>query len=108
MRENFHLSHFSSRTKVHGGKGTILHYDLYLFTFYEKRVVLRRVIPSYTLYYDVLEAKCSIDIGYYFGGLWGKPHDSWCAPLTPHCIFMIPSYGMNVAEKSGWESTCYF
>ena len=76
-----------------------MHYNLYSFNFYGKNVVLRRVIPSYALYYDVLEAKCSIDIGYLIGGLWGKPHDSWCAPLTPHCTFMFISYRMIVVGK---------
>jgi len=76
VRENFQLSHFSSRIEVHGREGTHLHYDLHLFTLYEKHVVLRMIIPSYNLYYDVLEANCSIEIGYSIGGLWGKPHDS--------------------------------
>ena len=67
--------------------------------FYEQHVVLRRVIPYYTLYYDVLEPKCSIDIGYPIGGFWGKPHDSWCAPFPPHFTFMILSYRTIVAEK---------
>ena len=99
VRENFQLSHFNSRTKVHGGEGTILHYSLYLFTFYEQHVILRRVIPSYALYYDVFEAKFSIKIGYPIGGLWGKPHDSRCASLAPHFTFMIVSCRMIVAEK---------
>ena len=99
VRENFPLSHFSSRTKVHGGEGTILHYVLSFFTLYEKHVAPRRIIHSYILYDDVLEATCIIEIGYFIGGLWGKPHDFWCAPLTPHCAFMLLSYRMIVAAN---------
>ena len=51
-------------TKVHIREGTFLHYDLHFFTLYVQHVVLKRVIPSYTLYYHVFEAKCSIYIGY--------------------------------------------
>ena len=54
---------------------------------------------SYILYNDVLAATYNIDFGYPFDGLWGKPHDSWCAPLTPYCNFMFPSYEMTVAEN---------
>ena len=90
-------------TKVHSREGKFLHYDLHLFILYEQHVVLRRVIYYYTLYYDVLEEKCSIDIGYPIGGLWGKPHDSWCAPLTAHFIFIILSYNMIVATKKWLE-----
>ena len=95
-------------TKVHSREGTFLHYDLYSFTLYEQHVVIRRVIPYYTLYYDLLEAKRSIEIGYPIGGLWGKPHDSWCAPLTPHFTFMILSCRMIVAAKKWLEGHLLF
>ena len=99
VSENFWLSHFSSRSQVHGGEGIIPHYVLYFFTSYEKHVVPRRIIPSCILYDDVIEATCSIEVGYFISGLWGKPHDFWCAPLTPHCTFMFLSYRMIVAAK---------
>ena len=35
VRENFRLSHFSSRFQVHGREGIISHYVLYFFTLYE-------------------------------------------------------------------------
>ena len=99
VREIFQLSHFSSRSQVHDGGGIISHFLLYFLSLFEHHDVSRRIISSCILYDDVLAAFCSIDIGYLIGGLWEKPHDSWCAPLTPNCIFMIPSYGMTVVEK---------
>ena len=99
VRENFQLSHFSSSSQVHGGECIIPQYVFYLFTLYEQHVVPRRIIPSCILYDDVLEAICSIDIGYLISGLWGKPHDFWCAPLTPLCTFMFLSCKMIVVEK---------
>ena len=88
-------------TGVHSREGTFMHYDLYPFIFYEKNFVPRRIIPSYILYYDVLEANCSIEVGYSIGGLWGKPHDSWCAPLAAHFTFMILSCRM-IVEENKW------
>ena len=99
VRERFHLSHFSSRSQVHDGGGIISHFVLYFFSLFEQHDVSRRIISSCILYDVVLAATCSIDFGYLFGGLWGKPHDSWCEPLTPHCIFMFPSYEMTVVAK---------
>ena len=98
VMELFQLSHFSSRPQVHSREGIISHCALYFFTLYEQHIVPRGNIPSFILY-DVLVATCSIYFGYLNGGLWGKPHDSWCAPLTPHCTFIFTSYGMTVAEK---------
>ena len=66
---------------------------------FEQHDVSRRIISSCILFDDVLAATCSIDFVYLSGGLWGKPHDSWCAPLTPHCIFMFPSYEMTVVAN---------
>ena len=103
VRENVELRHFSSMNKVHSRRGTFLHYDLYFFTLHEHHVVPRMIIPSFILYYDVIRANCSIEIGYYFGGLWGKPHDTWCAPLAPHFTFMILPCRMIVAEKKWLE-----
>ena len=85
-----------------------MYYDLSFFTLYDRHVVLRRTIPSHFLYYDVLGPICSTKIGYLMGGLWGKPHDSWCAPLTPHCIFIFPSYEMIVAETKWLERHLLF
>ena len=99
VREHFQLSHFSSRTEVHGRGGIHLHYDLPFFNLHEQNIVPRRVIPSCILYSNVLAAFCSIEIGYLIGGWWGKPHDSWCAPLTPYCNFMFWSYEMTVAAN---------
>ena len=99
MRELFQSSHFSSRTQVHGREGIYFHYDLPLFILYEKYVVLRRIFPSYTLYHDVLKANFSIEVCYLVGGLWGKPQNSWWAPLTPHCTFMFLSYEMIMEEN---------
>ena len=76
-------------SQVHGREGIISHYVLYFFTLYEQHVVPRRIIPSYILYDDLLEANYIIEVGYCTGGLWGKPHDPWCAPLAPHFTFMI-------------------
>ena len=76
---------------------------MYFLSFYEKHIVPRRIIPSWILYNDVLEAFCSIDIGYLIGGLWGKPHDFWCAPLTPFCTFMLISCKMIVAANKWLE-----
>ena len=97
VREHFQLSHFSSRPKVHDGECTISPYVWYFLSFYEKHIVPRRIIHSCILYNDVLGAICSIEIGYLIGGLWGKPHDFWCAPLTPFCTFMFISCKMIVA-----------
>ena len=99
VRERFQLSHFSSRYQVHDGVGIISHFVIYFFSLFEQHDVARRIIPSCILYDDVLVATCSIDFGYLFGGFWGKPHDSWCAPLTPQCIFMFPSYEMTMAAN---------
>lgn len=99
VRERFQLSHFSSRSQVHDGGGIISHFLLYLFSFFEQHDVSRRMISSCILYDDVLAVTCSIYFGYLFGGLWGKPHDSWCTPLTLYCNFMFPSYEMTVAEN---------
>ena len=107
VRENFQLSHFSSRSQVHGGECIIPHYVLYFFTLYEQHVVPRRIIPSCILYDDVLEAICSIEIGYLIGGLWGKPHDCWCAPLTPFCTFMLISCKMIAVAKK-WLKRHFF
>lgn len=99
VRESFQLSHFNSMTKVHSREGTFLRYDLYSFTLYEQHVVPRRVIPSCIWYCDVLEAIFSIDDGHAIGGLCGRPHASWCAPLAPHVTFMIISCRMIVAAN---------
>ena len=85
-----------------------MHYDLYFFTSYEQHVVPRRIIPYFMLYYDVLEANCSIEVGYSIGGLWGKPQDSWCETLTPHFTFMILYYRMIVVEKKWLEGHLLF
>ena len=66
---------------------------------FEQHDVSRRIISSFILYDDVLATTCSIGFGYPFGGLWGKPHVSWCTPLTPNCNFMFPSYEMNMEEN---------
>ena len=108
VRENFQLSHFSSRPQVHSGGDIISCFVLYLFPLFEQHDVTRRIIYSCILYDDVLVTTCSIDFGYLFYGLWGKPHDSWCAPLTPHCTFMILSYGMIVEEKKWLEGNLLF
>ena len=50
-------------------------------------------------YFLVIEAICSIDVGNFICGLWGMPHDFWCAPLAPNVTFMISSCRMIVAEK---------
>ena len=103
VRDHFQLSHFSSSLRVHNGECTISPYVLYFLSFYEQHIVPRRIIPSYILYNDVLEAICSIDIGYLTGGLWGKPHDFWCAPLTPLCTFMFIYCKMIVGENKWLE-----
>ena len=99
VREKFLLSHFISRSQVHDGGGIISHFLLYFFSLFEEHDVSRIIISSCILYDDVLVATCSIDFGYLNGGLWGKPHTSWCAPFTPHYISMFPSYEMTVAEN---------
>ena len=101
VRVTFWLSHFSSRSQVHDGGCTISLYVLYLFSLYEEHIVRRRITPYFILYHDVLEAICSIEIGYLIGGLWGKPHDFWCAPLTPICTFMLLSCKM-IVEANKW------
>ena len=85
-----------------------MHYDLHFFTLYEQHIVPRRVIPSCILYDDVLAATCSIDFGYLLGGLWGKPHDSWCAPLAPYFNFIFSSYGIAMVEKKWLEKHLLF
>ena len=99
VRENFQLSHFNSRSQVHDGEGIISHFVLYSFSLFEQHDVSRRIVPSCMMYDDVLVVICSIDFGYLNGGLWGKPQDSWCAPLTPRCNFIFPSYDMIVAAN---------
>ena len=99
VRENFQLSHFSSMTKVHDRGCIFMLYDLYSFTFYEWHIVPRRVFPSCILYCDVLGAIFSIDFGHSICGLWGMPHDLWCASLAPNFNFMIPSCRMIVAAN---------
>ena len=103
VREHFQLSHFSSRPQVHNGECTISPYVLYFLYFYEKHIVPRRIVPSCIFYNDVLEAIFSIQIGYIIGGLWGKPHDFWCAPLTPFYTFMFISGKMIVAANKWLE-----
>ena len=99
MRERFQLSYFSSRFQVHDGGGIISNFLLYFFSLLEQHDVSRRVSSSYILYDDVLAATCSIDFGYPFDELWGKPYVSWCAPMTPYCDFMFSSYEMTMAEN---------
>ena len=108
MRENFPLSHFNSRPQVHNGGGIISCFVLYFFPLFEQHGVTRRNISSCILYDDVLAATCSIDFGYPFDELWGKPHDSWCAPLTPYCNFMFSSYEMTVVAKKWLEKNLLF
>ena len=84
-----------------------MHPDLHSFTFCEQHIVPRRIFSSFILYFHVLEAICSIDIGHSIGGLWERPHDSWCAPLTPHCTFMLLSYRMIVAANK-WLGEHFF
>ena len=54
--EHFQLSHFNSSLRVHNGECTISPYVFYFLYFYEQNIVPRRIIPSYILYNDVLEA----------------------------------------------------
>ena len=54
----------------------------------------------YAPYYDVLVAHCINGSGYFYDGLWGKPHTSWCAPLAPNCTYMFSTYEMFVAAKN--------
>ena len=65
VREHFQLSHFSSRSQVHGRGGINSHYVLYLFILYDQHVVPRRIVPYSILYDDVLRATCGIEIGIY-------------------------------------------
>ena len=88
-RENIQMTHFSSRALVHDGGGIISYFVLYLFSLIEDHNVSRRFIPSFIFHEDVLAATCSLDFGYSYDGLWGKPHASWCAPLAPNCDFMF-------------------
>ena len=97
------MSHFSSSLRVHNGGCTNLLYVLYFLSFYEQHIVPRRIIPSCILYNDVLEAICNIEIGYLIGGLWERPHDSWCAPLAPNCTFMFMFCKMIVATYKWLE-----
>ena len=101
VREHYQLSHFISSLRVHNGECTISPYVLYFLSFYEQHIIPRKIIPSCTLYKDVLEAICSIEIGYLIGGLWGKPHDFWCPPLTPFCTFMLIFFKM-IVEANKW------
>ena len=57
------------------------------------------ITSPYAPYYDVLVAHCSNGSGYFYDGLWGKPHNYWCAPLEPICTFMFSPYEMFVTEK---------
>ena len=93
------MSHFSSRPQVHNRAGIISCFVLYFFPLFEQHDVTRRSIPSCILYDDVLVATCSIDLGYPFDELWGKPYVSWCAPMTPYCDFMFSSYEMTMAAN---------
>ena len=108
VRESIQMSHFSSRTGVHGKGGIYSHFDLPFFTLYEQLDELRMITYPYAPYYDVLVAHCSNGSGYFHDSLWGKAHASWCGPLAPICTFMFSPYEMFVTEKSGWESTCCF
>ena len=99
VRENFQLSHFSSRPQVHNGGGIISCFVLYFFPLFEQHDVTRRDISFCILYDDVLVATCSTDFGYLFYELWRKPYVSWCAPMTPYCNFMFSSYEMTVAAN---------
>ena len=108
VRENFQLSHFNSRSQVHDGGGIISHFVLYLFSVFEQHNVTRRIISSCIWYDEVLAATCSFDLGYLFYCLWGKPHDSWCAPLTPYCNFIFSSYGIAMAENKWLEKHLLF
>ena len=85
-----------------------MHYDLYSFTSCEQHIVPRRIIPSCILYYDVLEAICSIDVGHSSGGLWGMSHDSWCAPLAPNFTLKFPCCRMIVATNKWLEGHLLF
>lgn len=84
-----------------------MYYYFPSFTLYDQHVVLRRIIHSHVLYDDVLGSICSIEIGYFMGGLWGKPHDSWWALLTPCFIFMFPYDEMIVAANK-WLGKHFF
>ena len=96
VREHFLLSHFNSSLLLHDGECTIPPYFLYFLSFYEQHIVPRRIIPSCILYHEVLGAIFNIDIGYFIGGLWGKPCNSWCAPLAPNYTFMFMTCKMIV------------
>ena len=76
VREDFQLSHFSSRSQVHDGGGIISYFVFNFFSLFEQHDITRILISSCILYDDVLAATCNIDFGYPFDGLWGKPHDS--------------------------------
>ena len=93
---------------VPGRGGIHLYYYLPSFTLYDQHVVFRRIILSHVLYDDVIGAICNIEIGYFMGGLWGKPHDSWWELLTPYFMFMFPSYEMVVAENKWLENHLLF
>ena len=96
VRENFHLSHFSSK---HDEGGNYLLYVLHSLIFlssisYQGGSFL---LAHYSLLYlwsiaAIMMAILLVDCG-------GKPQDFRCTPLEPSYVFMISYHRMNVVEK---------